>query len=86
MRIAPLLAASVVAIGLSVAAGSSPSQAASLVPELSKSQSLAEPAGYRHRHWYWRHRGYCWRWRHICADRWGWGSWRYYRCLRRHGC
>ena len=29
---------------------------------------------------------YCRYWRHECADRWGWGTRRYYRCLRRHGC
>jgi hypothetical protein len=28
----------------------------------------------------------CRSWRHECADRWGWGNWRYERCLRRHGC
>ncbi|MDX2289814.1 MAG: hypothetical protein NW217_13455 [Hyphomicrobiaceae bacterium] len=25
-------------------------------------------------------------WRHECADRWGWGGWRFRRCLRNHGC
>jgi hypothetical protein len=28
----------------------------------------------------------CRAWRHECADRWGWGTNRYYRCLWRHGC
>jgi hypothetical protein len=28
----------------------------------------------------------CRYWRHECADRWGWGTGRYYRCLWRHGC
>jgi hypothetical protein len=77
MRIVPLLAASVVAIGLSAAA--SPSQATQLLPQLETNQSLAQPV-------YWRRGGYCWRWRHICADRWGWGSGRFYRCLAIHGC
>lgn len=31
----------------------------------------------------WRH---CRAWRHRCADRWGWGTWDFRRCLRRHGC
>jgi hypothetical protein len=28
----------------------------------------------------------CRAWRHECAARWGWGGWRYRRCLERHGC
>lgn len=37
--------------------------------------------GFRHRRW--RRCGY---WRHECADRWGWRSFRFERCLARHGC
>jgi hypothetical protein len=77
MRIAALFAASVIAIGLSAAGGSS--QAAELVPQLEKHQSLADEAG-------WRYQNYCWRWRNTCTDRWGWGTWRYRRCLGFHGC
>lgn len=29
---------------------------------------------------------YCRRWRHECADRWGWRTRGYFRCLARHGC
>ena len=29
---------------------------------------------------------HCWRWRHICAHRWGWRTWKFHRCLVRHGC
>jgi len=80
MRIAPLLAGSVIAIGLSAAGG--PSQAGQLlVPQLEKPQSLAQPVDY-----YWRYRNYCWRWRNTCTDRWGWGTWRFRRCLGSHGC
>jgi len=32
------------------------------------------------------HYRYCRRWRHECADRWGWRTGRYFRCLARHGC
>jgi hypothetical protein len=32
----------------------------------------------------WRRR--CRYWRHECAQRWGWGTGRYYRCLWRHDC
>lgn len=28
----------------------------------------------------------CWFWRNECAARWGWGNWRFRRCLWRHGC
>ena len=28
----------------------------------------------------------CGAWRDKCAWRWGHGTWRYIRCLRRHGC
>lgn len=28
----------------------------------------------------------CGLWRHECADRWGWRTWRFNRCLARHGC
>ncbi len=31
-------------------------------------------------------RRYCRRWRWRCADRWGWHTRRFYRCLWRHGC
>jgi hypothetical protein len=84
MRIASLVAAFVVAIGLSIAG--SPSQAAQLSPlhQLQTNQSLAQPVGYYQRHRGWRNR--CVRWRHNCANRWGWGSWRFRRCVRHHGC
>lgn len=77
MRLAPLLAASVVAIGLSVVATSS--QAAPLTPlkGLETNQSLATTVDFRR---------YCWRWRNICSNRWGWGGWRFRRCMVRHGC
>ena len=60
MRLASLLAASVVAIGVSAAATSS--QGAQLAPlkGLEANQSLATPVAYGR---------YCWRWRSICADR-----------------
>lgn len=54
---------------------------------------------YGHRRWHRRgprygvyvdgpRRGYrrCRNWRHECADRFGWRSWRFDRCMRRHGC
>jgi hypothetical protein len=54
--------------------------------------------GYCYRHpWRCRHHRYgyrygyggyphCRRWRWECANRWGWNTHRFYRCLRYHGC
>lgn len=86
MRIAPLLAGAVLALGMAITAGSA--QAAPPVSSgiyHSQSQRLVDQV--YHRRWHHRrHWGYCMRWRNICADRWGWGGWRFRRCLRRHGC
>ena len=41
-------------------------------------QDLLQPVHYP----YYR----CRAWRRECAARWGWGGWRYARCMRRHGC
>jgi hypothetical protein len=30
--------------------------------------------------------GVCRAWARECASRWGWGSWRFRRCMRNHGC
>ena len=89
MRIASLLAGTVVVVGM--AAATTPAAAAPVVPEISPSQSQVELAGYwRDRGWghhRWRGGwGYCRGWRHECANRWGWGTWRFRRCLARHGC
>lgn len=87
MRIASLVAGTVVVLGMTALTG--PSQAAPLsgaqsLPQLSiDTLSLKQDVQYRRWH---RRGGYCGKWRHICADRWAWGSWRYRRCLRNHGC
>jgi len=59
-------------------------------PQLSAAASLAPAAGItgsdanavQHVHW----RDSCRRWHRECAYRYGWGSRRYYRCLRFNGC
>lgn len=33
-----------------------------------------------------QYRPYCGRWRAECARRWGFGGWRYRRCLTIRGC
>lgn len=40
-------------------------------------KSLLEPVQYGRR---------CRAWRRTCGYRWGWGTWRFRRCLRNHGC
>lgn len=55
----------------------SPGKMQSLIlPEMSQSQSWLNTVQYRR----------CRYWRRECAFRWGWGGWRYRRCLFRHGC
>ena len=33
-----------------------------------------------------RHAQSCRGWARICSYRWGWGTWRYRRCMRDHFC
>jgi hypothetical protein len=72
------LAAGVVALG--TFAGSNFASAASApamsLPALS-TEVLVEKAQWG---------GRCRAWRHECARRWGWGGYRFRRCLDRHGC
>ncbi len=94
MKLSSLIAGAVVALGMAVTAA--PSQAAPIAPNMSfADQGLAQQVHYRpyfHRH-HGIHLGFrhhrwnrCRAWRHECADRWGWGTWRFQRCLARHGC
>jgi|CXWK01.1.fsa_nt_gi hypothetical protein len=92
MKISSMIAGAVVAVGMAVSAA--PSQAAPIAPNMSfADQGLAQQVHYRpyfHRHHGFRFGNHRWNrcraWRHECADRWGWGTWRFQRCLRRHGC
>jgi hypothetical protein len=63
------------AFGSANATEISPGKMQSLI-RLEMSQSLLETVQYRR----------CRYWRRECAHRWGWGGWRYRRCLIRHGC
>lgn len=41
------------------------------------------------RHWHHRHRPHfnrCRVARHVCADRFGWSTWRFHRCVANRGC
>jgi len=40
--------------------------------------ALVQKAQYGHRH--------CRYWRHECANRWGWRTPGFFRCMGRHGC
>jgi len=62
-----------------IAAAAGPASAITVGPH-SKApiadESLAQPVQY----------GYCRRERLVCADRWGWRTPGFYRCLARRGC
>lgn len=63
-----------------VAIGSaSAAPVSALPPAAAPPGSVLEPVHYRP---YNR----CRAWRYECARRWGWNTWRYWRCLRLHGC
>ena len=68
------------ALVLAAAVAPHATSAASLSPQSTRvtevDGSLVQKAQYR----------YCRRWRHECADRWGWRTRGYFRCLARHGC
>jgi hypothetical protein len=73
-------ASGVVLAGLSLFAVTGTANAAPLAllnaaPEAQ--QSIVEKAGYRN---------YCTRSRIECANRWGWRTWRFRRCLSIRGC
>lgn len=88
MKLSSIIAAAVVAVGMAAAAA--PSEAAQLSHGTRIQSQNFEPIHYRH----WRGYGFygerqlnsCRYWRHECAERWDWGSWRFRRCLIRHGC
>ena len=75
---------------LSAAAALTPASAAPVMPNMSHASAAdmtkVHWTGYWHKHRWGGGFGYCRAWRHECADRWGWGTWQFRRCLRRHGC
>lgn len=99
MRMSKLIAGAALAIGMAVSAV--PSQAAPIsmnmtLADTAAGKSLAKQVHYRpyyhghagnhrgeYRH---RHHNRCRAWHNECADRWGWGTWRFRRCVIRHGC
>ncbi len=64
-------------LALAMTAGTIPSAQALPRLDVSKATSMTETVGWR---------SHCSRWRSICSDRWGWGTWRYRRCMLGHGC
>ena len=68
-------------------------------PAVDADTSVVQQVGHRrhhrfHRHRFHRHRfvyfgagpSYCSVWRLRCANRWGWRTRAYFRCVWRHGC
>lgn len=92
------LAALVGGKGSAEAATMSPVPSAAIAQTATDASGLVQQVhyyrgGFCYRHPYnWRCRGYhggyrhCRRWRWECANRWGWHTPRFYRCLRYHGC
>ena len=69
------------------AAATTPTQFTTQAVDNSFVQPVHDDWRYRDRRWRdeggW---GHCRMWRHRCAERWGWGTWPFRRCLWRHGC
>lgn len=73
------LAAGVIALG--TLAGSNLASAASLAPGATGPAVTFDSSLVEKVQW-----GRCRAWRNECARRWGWGGWRFRRCLARHAC
>jgi hypothetical protein len=81
MRTALIAAIGFACLALGSASGANAAPAGlTLLPKL-ETQSLAEPVTYRT-----RYVNHCVRWRNECRERWGWRTWRFRRCMSRHGC
>ncbi|MFA5950544.1 MAG: glycosyl hydrolase family 5 [Hyphomicrobium sp.] len=74
-----LVIAAALATGVAFASPASANVFASTKAHVSTERSTIELVGHRHG-------GRCQAWRHECADRWGWGTWRFRRCVIAHGC
>lgn len=70
------LAAALLALGTVVAPQVSSAASFSTVPGATSGTNLVETVQWRG----------CRAWHRECAARWGWGGWRFRRCLARHGC
>lgn len=81
MRLKIITATAALGAGLALAGGLA--SATALPGAATTTAASAASAGTLHDVGY---RGYCFRWRQVCASRWGWGNWRFRRCLRLHGC
>jgi hypothetical protein len=89
------LAAGLVAFGM---LATPPAATAAALPQsrpaVDVDASVVQQVHHRRHHRFHRHRfvylsagpSYCSVWRHRCANRWGWRTRAYFRCVRRHGC
>ncbi len=88
MMLKSLAVAALIATGASLVPQAA--SAATAIPLTATTQTAGANAAMLlevgHRHWHRPYAGRCWKWRNICADRWGWGTWKQRRCLRNHGC
>jgi Spy/CpxP family protein refolding chaperone len=96
MRIATLMAGATLVLGMMAAAA--PSQADPRLPHVSGAGNFVVQAHdddedhhgrgrwWREHHEHEHERDSCREVRHECADHFEWGTWRFERCVRRHGC
>jgi hypothetical protein len=69
------------ALVLAAAVAPHATSAASLTPQSTLRVTEADGSLVQKTQW-----NYCRRWRHECAERWGWRTRGFFRCMARHGC
>lgn len=90
MKLKPFIVAAAIATGAALApqmASAASLPAASAQQSAAPQSSMVEEVG--RRHWHRHHRPHfsrCRIVRHTCADRFGWSSWRFHRCVASRGC
>jgi hypothetical protein len=77
MQMKLLAATAAVGFTMALSAGAQAAPLTLLGTHAAANQSLAVQVDYRDR---------CEHRRHECAERWGWGTWRFRRCVRLHRC
>jgi hypothetical protein len=77
------LAAGLMALGIVAGSPISSAGPVAATPLLATDAGAVQQVQWRGEGWRWRQ---CRYWRRECAERWGWGTPRFYRCLWRHDC
>lgn len=80
MRLTLLAAGTAVGLALALSSGAQAASLGLLGTSTAQNQSLAQSVDWRERHERCEHE------RRECAERWGFRSWRYRRCVVAHRC